>query len=587
MQNQPTTDDARKQLQRSAKLHWMHWLILSLSLVVTFFAWYFSQKQVNDKAMGQFDREATQVEQLILERLTLYEQALWAAVAKIQADGGQTNFNNWRRYVLSLNLMSQYPGINGIGIIEYIPADKIAAYLKKERQQRPNYRVYPKHNHSFILPISYVIPLKGNEKAIGLDMAHEQNRLTAAMKARDSGKAQITGPIILVQDKAKTPGFLFYAPFYYGGSYDNKADRIQHFQGMVYAPFIVSKLMDGVLSKQNRHIDVQISDGNKMLYDEIETNNKRPESPFFRSQTHEIFGRQWNISLRASPEFIAANSSNDPMTILIAGVFIDALLLFLFFSMTRANTRALQYANHVTEALEKKTRVLKRSNEELNQFAYAASHDLRAPLRGIEQLVSWIIEDDGENLHPETKDRLLKMQKRVMRMHGLINGILDYSQLGNQHANINKVDLNILLLEIIDGLGSPPNVEISIPEPLPVVEANAILIGQVFSNLITNAIKHNDKEQIKICIRSVEESHQFEFYVEDNGPGIDEVYHKKVFDLFHTLKPKDEIETSGVGLALIKKVVESVDGEVDIISTAGQGCTFKFSWQKGLKDAES
>ena len=168
----------------------------------------------------------------------------------------------------TLSIDVKYPGINGIGVIHYIDQERLPSYLTEQRRDRPDYSIHPAHNVGEYWPITYIEPLSSNAAAVGLDMAHETNRYSAARKARDTGQAQLTWPIVLVQDAEKTPGFLFYAPFYEGGRYDTIKERRKHFVGLVYAPFVIKKLVQGTLQKSKRHVGIQILDGNDTLYDE-------------------------------------------------------------------------------------------------------------------------------------------------------------------------------------------------------------------------------------------------------------------------------------------------------------------------------
>lgn len=371
---------------RYGNLHWFHWLIIGLSLLLTLFAWYISQQSVNEKRQALFQREATQVIDLIQDRMRNYEDALWAGVATIQANGGKIDFQQWRHYVNSLNLIQRYPGINGLGVIHRIPRGELGRYLAKQRIDRPSYNIHPKHTENVVLPITYIIPVKGNERAVGLDIAHEANRYTAAIKAERTGLAQITRPIVLVQDQAKTPGFLFYAPYYRGGSYSTEAERARHFEGMVYAPFIAKKLMSGVLAKQARHVAIQIKDGSDILFDEFKANE-----PHFDANTNyklskqiPIYGQMWQFEIWGSSSFSAAITDTQPLTILFGGIFIDILLLLLFITITRSNKRALNFADSLTKDLKQQTADLVSANSKLQQtqgkLELLANYDLLTSL---------------------------------------------------------------------------------------------------------------------------------------------------------------------------------------------------------------
>ena len=589
MSNAQDISTSRLHLKKTGTLHWFHWLIVGLSLLLTFFAWYFSQKQIDERVNAQFHREAQQVIELVLERMQHYEDALWAGVAMLQAEGGDTDYKTWRTYVHNLHLLEKYPGINGLGVIHQVKPNQLQAYLKAQRKQRPNYYIHPQHKENIYLPISYIIPITGNEKAVGLDMAHEANRFSAAIKAKKTGLAQITGPITLVQDKARTPGFLFYAPIYQGGTYTSEKSREQHFTGLVYAPFIFKKLISGVLAQQNRHVALKISDQNNVLYNELVKGNTSfyPKTAYKITENVVVYGRVWTFTIWGDLAFEKATHSNQPLTILLGGIVIDALLLLLFIMISRGRKRALSYADEVTQDLKQKTQKLEASNKELNKFAYVTSHDLRAPLRGIENLVAWIKEDDAESLSEKSQERLNKLQSRLERMDNLINGILAYSRAGNTQNNITSVNVNDLVTELVDSLSGHRNVvdlQLDIVTPLPTLDTNATVISQVFSNLISNAIKYSDKSSVMIKISCQENANDYQFSVSDNGPGIEPQFHEKIFDLFQTLQSKDDSESSGVGLALVKKIVEMMGGEITLHSTPGQGCTFMFTWPKESRE---
>ncbi len=339
----------RQKLERAGTIHWFHWCIVGLSLCLTLFAWYYSNEQLNARVQAQFDREADQAVELVLERMQKYEDALWAGVAYVETVDGDVAFEQWRDYAQSIQIEHKYPGTNGMGVVHAIPEADLENYLKRQQQGRPNYGVHPPHEQGEYLPISYIIPVKGNEQAVGLDMAHENNRYTAALKCRDSGDAQVTGPITLVQDAAKTPGFLFYAPIYHSGDGDVNSvqDRRDRFHGMVYAPVVVRKLMAGTLRKESRHVGIAILDGDQVLYDEhVESEEDFDPNPLFKKTVDvPLYGRVWHFDIWSAKSFRAAASSKQPLTILLGGLTIDVMLIALFYLISRASRRALNYAD--------------------------------------------------------------------------------------------------------------------------------------------------------------------------------------------------------------------------------------------------
>ena len=196
------------------RLHWYHWLILTLSLVLTFTAWFITHQQAQEKYKRAFSLQVERSLSLINDRMQKYEDALWAGVATIQVLDGQINREQWGTYYKNLDIDKKYPGISGVGVIHYVTPQKLNTYLDFQKQLMPDFKIHPRHDKKVFWPISYIEPQQKNLKAVGLDMAHENNRYSAAKKSMLSAKAQITGPIVLVQDAGKTSGFLFFVPFF-------------------------------------------------------------------------------------------------------------------------------------------------------------------------------------------------------------------------------------------------------------------------------------------------------------------------------------------------------------------------------------
>ncbi len=223
---------------------------------------------------------------------------------------------------------------------------------------------------------------------------------------------------------------------------------------------------------------------------------------------------------------------------------------------------------------------LEKTNHELKEFAYIASHDLKAPLRGINTLTNWISSDYADKLDEKGKEQLTLLSRRADRMHNLIDGILQYSRVGRIHEEKKQVNLNELIGEVIEMLAPQENITVTTENELPIIECGRTRITQVFQNLISNAIKYMDKPQGKIEIGCVEEDDFWKFSVSDNGPGIENKYFEKIFQLFQTLSPRDEFESTGVGLTLVKKIVELYQGKIWVESKVGIGSIFFFTFPK-------
>lgn len=231
--------------------------------------------------------------------------------------------------------------------------------------------------------------------------------------------------------------------------------------------------------------------------------------------------------------------------------------------------------------LERAFAALKRTNADLEQFAYVASHDLRAPLRGITSLADWIQEDIRDALTPETRQHFIALQSRVRRLDALVVGIAAYSRAGNRLENVETVDVSQLVHDVIDLVAAPPTVSVQVQSPMPTLATARVPLQQVFLNLLSNAVKHGVVDgQGEITLHCEDAGSAWKFSVRDRGPGIEPEYHQRIFDLFQTLASRDRVEGTGIGLAVVKKLVRRYGGEVSVQSTVGEGTTFSFTWPK-------
>ncbi len=221
---------------------------------------------------------------------------------------------------------------------------------------------------------------------------------------------------------------------------------------------------------------------------------------------------------------------------------------------------------------------LENTNKELNDFAYIVSHDLKAPLRAIGSLVNWLGTDYGEKLGEDGNEMLKTLLGRTTRMHELIDGVLKYSRVGRQRDEAVPIELDQVIPEIVDLIAPPSHIEVKIHRPLPIIMGERTRVQQVFQNLLSNAIKFMDKPQGVIEVGCARENGHWKFSVADNGPGIEERHFAKIFQIFQTLSARDSYESTGIGLTIVKKIVEMHGGKVWLESQLGSGTTFYFTF---------
>jgi PAS domain S-box-containing protein len=230
---------------------------------------------------------------------------------------------------------------------------------------------------------------------------------------------------------------------------------------------------------------------------------------------------------------------------------------------------------------------LEAANDELRSFAYVVSHDLKAPLRAIGSLTDWIAADYKDKLNDEGREHLRLLTGRVRRMDALIDGILEYSRVGRIREARVPVDMNRLAQETLELLAPPPHIRITVAGPLPAVTGERTRLQQLLQNLLGNAIKYMDKTEGDVRVGCEPDGDFWRFHVADNGPGIEPRHHERIFQLFQTLAPRDRIEGTGVGLALVKKIVELYGGRVWVESQPGKGATFYFTLPRSQDNTAS
>ena len=231
---------------------------------------------------------------------------------------------------------------------------------------------------------------------------------------------------------------------------------------------------------------------------------------------------------------------------------------------------------------EQQRRELERSNADLEAFAYSASHDLKAPLRAIMHVAEWIREDIEATAGPETLDHLNVLQGRAARLQMLLDGLLAYSRIGRDQSEFEQVDVAELVADIIDAAPPRPGFVVACADGMPALRACRAPLRMVLDNLIGNGLKHHDGAEGRVCVAMRLADGVAEFRVSDDGPGIPTRFHDRVFEIFQTLASRDEVEGSGIGLAIIKKTVENHGGMVWIESAPPErGATFAFTWRDG------
>jgi signal transduction histidine kinase len=252
----------------------------------------------------------------------------------------------------------------------------------------------------------------------------------------------------------------------------------------------------------------------------------------------------------------------------------------------RAAEAALQRASGDLERAAERTADLYRSNDELEQFAYIASHDLQAPLRGIAHLVTWLEEDLGPALAGDTRHKMDLLRQRVRRLETMLSDLLQYSRAGRSVPS-ELIEPARLIADVIESIDPPAGFELEVDVPEGALRTAAAPLQQVVLNLIDNAVKHHDRTAGHIVVSARDRGERLEFAVTDDGPGIPAQQRERVFQMFYALQPRDKVEGNGIGLAVVQKAVATRGGKVAIEDNPeGRGMTIRFDWPKAVQESD-
>jgi PAS domain S-box-containing protein len=250
-----------------------------------------------------------------------------------------------------------------------------------------------------------------------------------------------------------------------------------------------------------------------------------------------------------------------------------------------AVARDITESKRIETLMRRQAAELERSNADLEQYASTVAHDLKAPLRAIANLSDWIEEDMPGDLPEKVKGHLEKLQGRVERLDSLTEDLLEYSRAGRGEEAIRKVDTTILVGDLVQVLAPPRQFEVRVEQSLPRFVTAKAPLEQVLGNLIGNAVKHHHRRDGKVTVSARDLGDLYEFTVSDDGPGIPSEDQERVFQMFHRLRPGEEAEGTGMGLALVRRIVERHGGRVRVASGNGRGAKFVFTWPKRIRIA--
>jgi len=567
-----------------------YWQIVPFSVAVimailTSFSWYAIEEEATARNQAHLQSIIKDTQNVIQERYNTYEQSLYGGLGLYYASSSVSR-QEWRAYVNTLKIEENLPGISGIGYIDYVLSENLSSYLEKVRaDDAPYFKNHPDTFYPDKFIIKFIEPEKQNAKAVGLDIGFEANRRAAAERARDLGVPALTKKILLVQDDKKQAGFLLLLPRYRTQDVPPTIEeRRKLFLGWVYAPFIGPNFFTGINQVNNNQLNFSVYDGKKrveeaLIYVSSFSNVDVPSEKVITSM--QVAGRTWVLEWYPNENYAPPADKNFGIFLLSAGMIFSVLLYFAISMMLRSKEIIQEKVDERTNELNQINQELLRSNNELQRFAYIASHDLQEPLRKIGGFTERIELHFADQMKDDevAKKYMSFVTDGVNRMRELVSGLLSYAQITSSEAKLEEVDANLIVADAAESLSElilENDVEISYID-LPTVLHDKVMLTQLFQNLISNAIKYRSDKAPRIKITAKKDKKYWQFSIEDNGMGMDQKYLERIFEMFQRLHRKEEIAGTGIGLSLCQKIVERYGGKMWVTSEPEVGSTFFFT----------
>lgn len=573
-------------------------LLLVVLLLATAATTVFVRANVTEDAREGMRRDAAAARRAIDDRIAAYTEILLGIKGHFEASDNVTHAE-FQRFVGSLAVEERYPGVQVLAFapgVRRFERERFSARVRRQVARSgipyPRFRVHPPGNRARYVPVAYLEPVQGNEQAFGFDLLTGRARRDAVERTQHTGRPAATAPIRLVQEAGAQRGFLLMVAVRNRSA--SLADPTTlRFQGVVSAAFRMGDLLAGLLPREGEDFDLEI-------YDVGSGDARAPARPSTRNIAYdldgspdapgrvdpdrasltslEVAGRRWAIYYERLAD--AGTAASAPWLVGGGGLLLSVLTALLVFSLARTRSRALGMAEEITRDLERSRAELARSNAELEQFAYVASHDLSEPLRTVSGFVQLLQRRYGGELD-EDADRFIDYTVQgVERMQALIDGLLAYSRLGTGRVKPADVDLGRLADEAIQALAASiadGGAEV-VHGPLPVVRGDQTQLLQLLLNLISNALKFaHHARPARVELSATREEDAWRISVADNGIGIGPEHAERVFRIFQRLHGPDAYPGVGIGLALCRAIVERHGGRIWVEPREGGGTVVHFT----------
>jgi signal transduction histidine kinase len=556
-------------------------------LVATALAAYFGARQVDRRGDDLLTERASSMTTTIDRRVNTYVEKTFAVRGLFDVDAHPSR-RDFDTFLDGQAVQSRYPGALSLGFAELSRIEDRDEFIRRTNRDveisnlpYPRFSIRPNATRPESVVVNYIHPVVGLEAAYGFDLMSEAARRTAVERARDRGRIAATAPLTFVTERmGDVRGVIVYLPVYAGRTQAPEAQqREELFRGVAYAALRFPDLLRGLVrggedlelydvgSVDAVPARIRAGDEAFNVRGEADAESRDPENSRILPLT--LAGRRWAIYYSTDAALVSGTERAIPWLIAALGFIVSLLAGGVVQALATSTRRAQNLAEQMTDEL-------KRSNEELERFAFLASHDLQQPLRTVSGFVQLLERQYGEKLDAPAREYIAHALRGTKQMGTLIDDLLAYSRVGRDDRPLAPVPLDDAWDAAVDQLSATIESSSARVErgALPVVDGDRGQLVQVFANLIGNAVKYRGEAAPEVRAEARRVNGVWEIAVQDNGIGIDPGDHQRIFEMFRRLHTEDEFEGTGVGLALAKRIVERSGGDIRVESSRGSGSRF-------------
>jgi signal transduction histidine kinase len=564
-------------------------------LAVALIAAVSTYRQVDRRADQELDERARAVAEAIDRRIETYTEKLFG-VRGAFTGSRELDHAEYETFLGTQEVGRRYPGVLALGYADVLPDDGRQAFIRAlDRDAKaaglgyPDLVIRPNAERPGTVAVTYLHPVGPNRTAYGFDLMSEAARRTALVLARDGARPVATAPLRLVTEATDEEGLLIMLPRYAGRQQRPPAgQRMRLFRG---AAFVAIRLPDLIRSAVSTPpgVDLEIYDvgaagavpSRLRAGDEAYDLRGGAQAPTADGEDSRIFelqtaGRQWRVYYSTSEGLVGGTERAVPWLILVLGLVVAALAAAAISFARSAQARAVTLADRMTADLQASQAELARSNEELERFAFLASHDLQQPLRTVNGFLQLLELRHGGELKGRAREYVEYALRGTRQMSTLIDDLLTYSRAGRNDRAPEDVSLDRMWDAAVEQLQATiEDTGATVTRgSLPTIRADRGQMTQLFANLIGNGVKYRGDAPPEVHAEARRVADGWEVAVRDNGIGIDPKDHEKIFGMFRRLHGDERFEGTGLGLALVKRIVENTGGTIRVESQVGEGSTF-------------